>query len=353
MSARVLIYGANGYTGALIARRMLRHGLNPILAGRNVSGIRSLGKELELETRILRLEDRAALEDALAGVAVVLNCAGPFRETFRTIAKACLVTRTHYMDITGELNVYRRLMAIDMHAREAQVMLLPGIGFDVAPSDCLALYLKGVMPEAERLELAFRSYGPAKISRGTMKTGLITVNDPIRFRHQGKINSVPPFKESQRVNFGQGDEAVDLMTWGDVVTAYYSTRIPNIKVYFKLSDFQRKQLKRLRRLGPLLDLEPLRRLAHAWIDRQPPGPTEAEIIKSRTVIWGKVEEATEHRAVARLYGPEAYEFTAQAAIAGIRRVLDGQVKPGYQTPGTAFGSDFILDVPGTRFEDIV
>src|SRR5687768_7026139 len=133
-----LLYGATGYTGRLITRVAAEYGVRPILAGRNRAAVAALAHEHGLEHRAFALDDVAAMYRALGAVSAVLHCAGPFSRTSEPMASACIRTGTHYIDITGEIDVMEQLHARDAEAREARVMLLPGAGFDVVPSDCLA-----------------------------------------------------------------------------------------------------------------------------------------------------------------------------------------------------------------------
>src|SRR5687768_8923152 len=144
----VVLYGATGYTGRLIARLASTYDIRPILAGRNPDAVAALARELGFEHRVFSLDDDAALERALRGASAVLHCAGPFSLTSEPMANACLRTGVHYIDITGEIDVFEQLHARDAAARAAGMMLLPGAGFDVVPSDCLAAHLKRRLPSA-------------------------------------------------------------------------------------------------------------------------------------------------------------------------------------------------------------
>src|SRR3954463_9446409 len=166
--SELLVYGANGYTGELIARRGVERGLRPVLAGRRAEALASLAAELGLEARTFSLEDPAAVDQGIAGAKVVLNCAGPFARTAEPLAGGCLRARAHYLDITGEVAVFAALAARDAEARAAGVMLLPGAGFDVVPTDCLAAHLHRRLPTAQALRLAFRPSGG--LSRGRALT---------------------------------------------------------------------------------------------------------------------------------------------------------------------------------------
>src|SRR5262245_46964054 len=97
-----LLYGSYGYTGQLILERLLKEGLRPILAGRNEKKLRLQAEQHNLDCRAFALNDTARLDAALLEVDTVLHCAGPFVQTFRSMAEACLRTKRHYVDISGE-----------------------------------------------------------------------------------------------------------------------------------------------------------------------------------------------------------------------------------------------------------
>src|SRR5687768_2628014 len=200
----LLIYGSTGYTGRLIVAEALRRGLRPTLAARNADAVRAQAEPLGLEWRAAAVDDRAALDAAIAGARVVLHCAGPFAHTWRAMSDACLRQHAHYLDITGEIPVFEGLARRDAEARAAGIMLLPGAGFDVVPSDCLAAHLARRLPNAERLALAFRALGGA--SRGTLTTMIENLGSPGAIRREGRIVPVPPAWRTRSIDFGDGKQ---------------------------------------------------------------------------------------------------------------------------------------------------
>ena len=350
MASRFLLYGANGYVGEAAARLAVAQGLEPVLAGRDRGAVEALAKELGVEARVCALDDAAALDRARAGVAVVLQCAGPFSSTAEPMVEACLRTKTHYLDITGEIAVFEALAARGSAAKNAGVMVLPGVGFDVVPTDCLAVHLHRRLPGATRLALAFQSVGPAGLPPGTQRTAIELLPFGDRIRRGGELVEPERGEKLRRVDFGQGPVDAVRFTWGDVFTAYHSTRIPDIEVYVALPPAMRSQLALMRTLRPLLSLAPVRALMKRVVQ---PGPSEAARAKTSTHVWGEVADAAGRTAAARLHGPEAgLVWTTRSALAAVRRVLAGDAKPGYQTPGTAFGADFVLASDGVEREDV-
>ncbi len=351
MSGAFLLYGAYGYTGALIAEEAVRRGMQPILAGRNAERLQAQAAALGRPYRVCALDDAAALDAALTDVPLVLHCAGPFILTAPPMVTACLRTGTHYLDITGEIPVFEALARRDAEARQAGIMLLPGVGFDVVPSDCLAAHLKRRLPTATHLELAFMGVGGG-ISHGTASTALHNLSNRGMVRREGRLTPVPLGTPSREVDFGRGPRRVHAIPWGDVSTAFYSTGIPNITVYTRLPRGATPMLALTRPLLPMLRLRPVHRWLQRLVDARITGPSEEARARGRSLLWGEVRDGHGRRAAARMETPESYQLTALTALAAVERVLAGEAPPGFQTPARAYGPDFILSIPGVRREEL-
>ena len=346
----VVLYGATGYTGRLVLEECVALGVLPVLAGRDGEALKALATQHQLEYRVAALDDREALDRLLRDATVVLHCAGPFFRTARAMSDACLRNRVHYLDITGEIAVFELLAARDAEARAAGVMLLPGVGFDVVPSDCLAAHLKRRLPTATSLTLAF--HGGGGLSRGTATTMAENAGGPGAVRRGGRIVPVPPAWKTRRVDFG--DLVYDTVTipWGDVSTAFHSTGIPDVEVYVALSRSAIQSLRLSRLIAPLLRTDFVRRRLVAAIARRPPGPTAARRARSQAALWGEARDASGRSVESRLRTPDGYTLTAQSAARIARRVLDGTVRAGFQTPSRLLGADFVLELPGCIRTDL-
>jgi len=288
------------------------------------------------------------LDAALGEVEMVLHCAGPFSITSLPMVKACLRNQKHYTDITGEISVFEACAAMGKKAEEAGVMLMPGVGFDVVPSDCLARHLKDLLPTATHLSLAF--YGMGRLSHGTQATMTMNVGNGGAIRKDGKITPVPAAWKTRDINFGEVTKTGVTIPWGDVATAFYSTEIPNIEVFTVVPESNLKMLKMSRYLGWLLATGFVQKYLQANIPAG--GPSDAERAKGRTLLWGEVSDDSGNRAEARLQGPEGYTVTAVAALNIADKILAGNFKPGYQTPAKAYGADLILEIDGTARQDV-
>lgn len=346
---RFLIYGATGYTGKLTARTAKEKGLEPILAGRNEVKLKALGEPLGFQFRAFDLSDKAKLDAALGEVDAVLHIAGPFSATSKPMADACLRTGTHYLDITGEIDVFEALAARDAEATKAGIMLLPGVGFDVVPSDCLASHLRQRMPDAIDLKIAIG--GLNALSHGTAKSMVEGVALGLRVRRDGRI--ITPSRPKETLyDFGEGPKPTVAIPWGDVSTAYYSTGIPNIEIRMAATPPMRVTARLPALARKIVGTSFVQSLLKSQIDRMPEGPSETVLRMGNRIFVGTVTNAKGDTARTRLTTSQGYALTAQTSVEIARRVVAGEAKPGFQTPSLVFGADFILQFEGTRREDV-
>jgi short subunit dehydrogenase-like uncharacterized protein len=345
-----LLYGAYGYTGQLIARLAAEYGLKPILAGRNEAKLKALAKETGFEYLVVNLADTKTLIHALHKVPVVLHAAGPFIHTAQPMIEACLETKTHYLDITGEIEVFELAHRYGPAAEQNDVMLMPGTGFDVVPTDCMAKYLAEQLPDATHLDLAFAMRG-GRVSHGTAKTMVEGLGESGKIRKNGKITDVPLGHRSQTIAFAKDFSTFTMsIPWGDVSTAYYTTGIPNITTFTRVTPGAYSLVGILPYLGWLLKMNWLRSLFRNRISAAPAGPTDEERASGSSYVWGQVSDDEGQRVTARFRGPEGYTLTAHASLIITKRVLDGEVFPGHLTPAGAYGPDLVLEIPGTERE---
>ncbi|MGH3319627.1 MAG: saccharopine dehydrogenase family protein, partial [Streptosporangiaceae bacterium] len=341
-----LLYGANGYTGRLIAEEAVRRGMRPVLAGRREAAVRPLAERLRLPYRIFGLDDMPAerLADEMGAVDVVLLAAGPFSATSGPVVEACLATGTHYLDITGEIDVFESVFRRHAAARSSGCVLLPGVGFDVVPTDCLAAALSASLPGARLLELAWA--GGMRPTSGTARTTIEALPDGGAVREEGSIRREPIGRRTLLVPFRDRSRLAMSVPWGDVATAYHSTGIPDIVVYTAVPPVMARAVRLGRTLLPLLRGGGAQRALHAAAGRWFRGPGPEQRRSGRTHLWGRVRDAGGEERSATLETPEPYHLTVLTALEAVRLVVDGQVEPGAQTPSLAFGADFITSIPG-------
>ncbi|MFZ5922716.1 MAG: saccharopine dehydrogenase family protein [Chloroflexota bacterium] len=345
-----LIYGSYGYTGSLLVEQALKAGLQPLLAGRDAEKLAAQARNFGLPAVPFDLSNTEALEAALRRVALAIHCAGPFVHTYRSMVEACLRTGRHYLDISGEIPGFEALAGMSEQASAKGITLMPGAGFDVVPSDCLAAHLKRRLPTATTLKLYIRSV-KGGVSRGTARSAVENMQRGGMLRRDGSLIRVPAAAKTVEVDFGRGPVKAVLVGWGDVSTAFHSTGIPNVEVYMALPRALSGFMKSTRWLGWLLYTRPVKEILKAAIGLFPPGPSREQNRTGFSLILGEVADANGNRAAARLKTPESYYLTALTSLAIARRVLEGDFKPGFATPSMAYGPDFILEFDGVERND--
>lgn len=347
--SKVLIYGAYGYTGKLIVDEALAKGLKPTVSGRNKEATEKLAQDKGLPFVSFSIDDKAALINTLTVHDIVIHCAGPFIHTAKQMAEACIRTNTHYLDITGEYVVFELLKEMSALAEKAGIMLLPGAGFDVVPSDCLAAHLKSKLPDANKLTLAFTGLGGG-LSRGTAKTMVENSDQGQYYRENGTLKVRPGGEAVKKINYGDFEQISVGISWGDISTAYHSTNIPNIEVYIGSHEKQIKQMKFMSKLSFLLRLGFVKSFLKKQIDKKPAGPSDSKRAKGSMHLWGKAEN-DQKSVEAWVSTANGYTLTAQTAILITQKILAGNFKAGFQTPSSAYGKDLILEVEGTSRKD--
>jgi len=349
MSMKYLIYGAYGYTGKLISKLAVDKGHEIIIAGRDPGSIKQLGEHLNVPYLSYELDDNEALDNSLRDVEAVLHCAGPYSKTALPMIEACLRCGIHYLDITGELDVFELAVTKNEAAKKAGIVLLPGVGFDVVPTDCLASYLKSKMPDATHLEMGFK--GVSKLSRGTALTMAENMHKGGMIRENGMLKQVPSaFKTRETTVNGKLQTFVSI-PWGDVSTAFHSTDIPNIVLYTGVHPKQVSTMKRLYGLRGLLKLGFIQNMIRKRIKKTVIGPSDQLRNEGRSYIWGEVKNSSGATFFARLETMEGYKLTSITAVAAMEKLLKGNVFPGFKTPSLAFGPDFILEAGDTSRTD--
>lgn len=331
-----LLYGATGYTGRQIAERALAQGSRPVLAGRNAAEGQALADQLGLEWRTIDLNDTAQLHQQVAQFSAVLHAAGPFVHTWRPMVDACLAGGTHYLDITGEVPVYEALAGLDAQARAAGVMLLPGCGFDMVPSDCLARQVQRRLPDATHLDIAYSFDGG--LSRGTLRSALAAAEPMAQVRQAGAL--VKLAQPMARVfDFGPGRcggaAAAYAATFGDLSVAWRTTGIPNIVSYIRPN-------AAMMALAQITDL--------GAIDQLPAGPSTEELAAIPSIYLAEARNAAGDAVAMRLVTPQVYTITVMLAATLAEWVHQGTQRPGFQTPAQVFGEDCILRFDGCQWE---
>ncbi|MDX1500795.1 MAG: saccharopine dehydrogenase NADP-binding domain-containing protein, partial [Thermoanaerobaculia bacterium] len=341
-----------GTTGRRVVEEARRLGLPIRLGGRSRSSLEELARTFDAEIRVAELDDPDALDDALEGAAAVLHCVGPFFKTARPVIEACLRQGVHYLDIDGELDTLERTLALGPQAEAAKIAIVPGVGWDVVPTDCLAARLSRAMPDATHLELGF-ARDDWVFSAGSFKTAVELLPRRGAVRRNGEIVTTPIADELCRIDLGDEVKWAMTLPWGDVSTAYHTTGIPNVKVFYCAPVIRYFILRSLDPWLPFYAAPGVRELTRAWADLVAPSRDLQERPDSRTRLWGSVRNAAGRSLVGFGETPSIYATTATAAVESARRLLEEGVAPGAWTPSRAFGPDLAEALPGVTMGPIV
>lgn len=327
---KLMIYGAAGYTGGMVAQHAASAGIDLLVAGRaqDRPALDALAGRLGAETRVFSLDDADAIEQGLAGVAVLLNAAGPFAHTAGPLMAAAIKTGVHYLDFSAELGTYREALALDAQAIAAGVMLLPGSGGSVAMLGSLAGHAVARVRQARKVSIALSVAGA--MSRGSVISASQNIAPETLYLDAGELLARSP-DEVRGFDFGDGLQSSFPVTLPDLLTIHNATGVPAIETYVHIGAGA----------FPAGDLE-----------RHPAGPSAEERAANRYRAAVEVTAADGKVARSVLDTVNGYTFTAMAAAEAARRVLAGEARPGFQTPAGLFGHGFAETIADTRIVDL-
>ncbi len=343
----IIIYGSYGYTGKIIAQECKSKNLTVVLAGRNKQALQKQSEETGYPYEVVDISDSIDLKNLLRKGAIVIHCGGPFQYTAKAMTDACLETKTHYTDITGEHQVFELLAGYDQKGKDAGITIMPGTGFDVVPSDCLALHLKNRLPTATHLQLAF-TMSKGGLSRGTSRTMTEGLGNGSLIRKDGKLTPINLGKKILEIDFGSFKTSTLNIPWGDISTAWRSTGIPNIEVYTGATASMIRNAKMSTYFNWLLRMRWIKNYLLKKVDQKPAGPSEEKRNSGRSFLWGKVWDVNGKECISRLETLSGYTLTAKTAVLIAEKILGGNFKAGYQTPAMAYGADLIMEIETTK-----
>jgi short subunit dehydrogenase-like uncharacterized protein len=344
----VIVYGAYGYTGTLICDECKLQGLKTMIAGRDAAKLQKLSQTTGFAFEAVDINDHHGLTSILQRARLVIHCAGPFQQTAKQMISACLEAETHYTDITGEFTVFELLAGYDQQAKQKNIVIMPGTGFDVVPTDCLAVHLKNRLPEATHLQLAF-AMSKGEVSRGTARTMVEGLGYGGMIRKDRKLTPLPLGDKTLEITFCDFTSNALCIPWGDISTAWRSTGIPNIEVYSAVPKNAIRMAKLSRWVNWLLRKSVVKRYLLKKVDARPAGPDEQKRNSGKSFLWGRVIDSNGNAQEAKLKTLSGYLLTSKTSVLIARKILTTPIHPGYFTPAQQFGESLIFEVPGTEW----
>ena len=324
---KLMIYGATGYTGRMVAEHATKSGTPVVLGGRSTGPLAELASKLDVEYRVFALDDSALIDFSLTDVAVIINAAGPFMRTAKPLMEASIRNGAHYIDTAAELDSYRLAEQLDAEAKAAGVMLMPGGGGSVAMLGSLAGHAVARVQDPRRIRIALHVAGG--MSRGSAISATENMTTETLARVDGELVTVA--NSIQKLDFGQGAVDSFQVTLPDLITIWRATGVPHIETFVHVTGGG----------FPQGDLSTL-----------PDGPTEQERLENRYQAVVEVTDADGTVVRSILDTVNGYSFTAIAVAEAGRRVLAGEARPGFQTPADLFGNGFAETMADTKIVDV-
>lgn len=342
---KVLIYGAYGYTGQLIVHEALHKQLKPVIAGRNAEKTKEMARQYKLDHLVFDIQNQEELVRLFRPFDVIVNVAGPYKYTAKLVVEACIEAQKHYLDITGEWEVFEWIKSQDSKAKDAGIMLLPGTGFDVVPSDCLAAFAKSQFPEGTELHMGFKAIG--NMSRGTALTMVEGLGEKGVIRRNHTLVPTDNAKYIKHKDIKGKKYSFANIPWGDVSTAHFSTGIPNITLYMSASPKAIRMMRFSSAFSFIMKKKWVKKKLENYVRKNIKGPSENSRKKGKSYLWAEI--STGDRSLeCRLTTPEGYQLTALTTVLALQKMKNGKITPGYQTPSSAFGMDFIMEIDGVE-----
>jgi len=327
---KLMIYGAAGYTGGMAAEHAASLGLPLVLAGRDKdhAALDELAGRLGAGIQIFSQESSSTIERNLAGVSALLNTAGPFNNTAKPLMSAAIRAGVHYLDFSAEIDTYQQALALDGQARAAGVMLLPGSGGSVAMLGGLAAHAVARIPDARKISIALNVTGT--MSRGSATTANQNIVTQTLRLIDGELAAWNP-GNVRDFDFGQGPQSSFPVALPDLLTIQHATGVADIETFVHITagSFPTGDINDLR-IGPSAEERQANRYQAA-----------IEVIGLGGMTVRSLLDTV-----------NGYTFTAMAAAEAARRVLDGVVQPGFQTPAGLFGRGFVEAIADTQIIDI-
>ncbi len=352
----IVIYGASGYTGKLIAAELTKRGAAIVLAGRSRDKLEAVAAGLDpgAEARVVAvaLDDRAGLRDLIAPAAVVVGCAGPFTLHGTPVIEAAAETGTHYLDTTGEQPFIRD--SFDRWGAAAAgsgATLVSGFGFDYVPGDMLAAVTAAGLGPIEELTLAYH-VNDLGTTRGTTLSALEMIKGGDVEWRDGAY--VPASLRAGRGRFGFpapiGVQRVGRYPSGEQITVPRHVEVASVRTVIDLRGLIGAELGPV--AAPLMTASgyamrtPLRAAAAKLVARLPEGPSEAAREKAEYTLVCEARTRTGTR-TGVLRGSDVYGITARIIAEGATRMLDpGYDRAGALAPSQAFDPDEFLAALG-------
>jgi short subunit dehydrogenase-like uncharacterized protein len=169
-------------------------------------------------------------------------------------------------------------------------------------------------------------------------------------RRDGKLMHIPLGKKIQEIDFGAFKAKCLNIPWGDVSTAWHSTGIPDIEVYAAANSTTIAAAKVSGYFNWLTRSSWVKNFLLQRIDNQHDGPSPEQLERSKSFLWGRVSDRSGNSHTATIETISGYKLTAKASVLIAEKIVGGNFKTGFQTPGGLYGHGLILEIESTKLQ---
>lgn len=345
---RIVVIGATGFTGRLVARELATGSVPCVLAARDADKLSLLAAELEvtsaaISTQVVDVTDPASLRRLIRTGDAVINCAGPFSALGEPVVRQCVEARAHYMDTAGEQPWMREMHGrYDLPAREAGVAVVNGLAFEWALGDCAAALAAHHLPGPLRSVDVIYAWRDPVTSRGTRRTSLRMVGKRAWQLQHGHWRHRPTGASWRRFRLSSGRSLGAIMFGaGEVVTIPHWSEVETVRGWLAVGG-------RTARLAPLVApaLPVLVPLLMPLLDRlalRAPDPDEDDREASRFTIRVEAGDSGGQRVAMEVRGRDPYGVTAAIAVRGAHRALESDPPTGVLAPSQLLDAAELLE----------
>lgn len=332
-SPAIVVLGATGYTGRLIARQ-LSGGPTPfVLAARDPTRLARLGARFGAgATEVVDVTDAASLRRVIRSGDAVINTVGPFTELGEPVVEACIERQAHYLDTTGEQSFMRTIH--ERHHQAAQragVTVVNAMAFEYALGDCAAsLTAEGLATPLRSMDAVYAWKGAAS-SRGTRRTVVRMLGETGWFRDDGAFHTRPQGarRRTVRLTSGRVLHAVAFGS-GEIVTVPRRVAVDSLRGWMVMGRTAARVVPLVSPALPLL--VPLLRPLLEPLATRAEDPTPEQREASVFTIRIEAEAADGVRRAVEIHGADPYGLTAVVAVAGARAAQEPDAPAGVLGP---------------------
>jgi short subunit dehydrogenase-like uncharacterized protein len=342
-----MLYGAYGTTGRMILHEALRRGKRPILGGRDASQLTALASAAGLASRALALDDPGPAGKALAGIAVVLNAAGPFFRTGAPLRRLCLEAGVSYVDVNGEIGDFRAAIDCDAEAKAKSVAIVPGAGFGVVFGEALAAHVARRLPGATWMRLSLLPANAGTSRAAALSTASVLAGGGYAVSGGELLRRPIGFRSWRVARKGQFTPALRFgaAPCAELIAAQRLTGVPDIVIGVPMP----LAASFLLRVAAPLVAKVISSAIVAGRSASPSGKSASTHLQSS--VWAEAGNSHGEPIVSMLETGEGYRMAAVAAVRAVEEVL-ARRPVGALTPAQAFGPRFALSLPDTRIADL-